>query len=127
MSSDIEPTRELEQITVKSDTRDVLAHAAKEVERKGFDKFLIVDIDAHVTETAFWSEIVDRIEQLANVAINLHQHVAPRPFTGFSDEIGMGHGWEMCCRVREVDEERFLCFGLSFHESNCPVRQVTID
>jgi len=61
MSSDINPTRELEQITVKSDTRDVLAHAAKEVGRKGFDKFMIVDVDAHVTETAFWSQIVDRI------------------------------------------------------------------
>ena len=61
MSSDINPTRELEQITVKSDTRDVLAHAAKEVDRKGFDKFMIVDVDAHVTETAFWSQIVDRI------------------------------------------------------------------
>ena len=62
MSSEIQPTRELEQITVKSDTRDVLAHAAKEVETKGFDKFLIVDVDAHVTETAFWSEIVERID-----------------------------------------------------------------
>ena len=82
MSSDIESTRELEQITVKSDTRDVLAHSAKEVERKGFDKFLIVDIDAHVTETAFWSEIVDRIDS------DVYQQMAK----SFQDRVGSPPG-----------------------------------
>ena len=52
--------RELEKITIRSDTRDVLAHAAKSA-RKLTDYF-IVDIDAHVTETAFWSDITDRID-----------------------------------------------------------------
>ena len=52
--------RELDKITIRSDTRDVLAHAAKEA-RKLADTF-IVDIDAHVSETAFWSEITDRID-----------------------------------------------------------------
>jgi predicted TIM-barrel fold metal-dependent hydrolase len=52
--------RELDKITIRSDTRDVLAHAAREA-RKLKDYF-IVDIDAHVTETAFWSEITDRID-----------------------------------------------------------------
>lgn len=55
-------SRQLSEITVKSDTRDVLAHAAREADQKGFNDFLIVDIDAHVSETAFWSEIVDRID-----------------------------------------------------------------
>jgi hypothetical protein len=52
--------RELDKITPRSDTRDVLAHAAKDA-RRLTDTF-IVDIDAHVTETAFWSEITDRID-----------------------------------------------------------------
>jgi predicted TIM-barrel fold metal-dependent hydrolase len=52
--------RELAKITVKSDTRDVLAHAAKEARRLA--DYFIVDIDAHVTETAFWSDITDRID-----------------------------------------------------------------
>lgn len=52
--------RELPEITPKSDTRDVLAHAAREA--KGLDEYFVVDIDAHVTETAFWGEIVDRID-----------------------------------------------------------------
>jgi uncharacterized protein len=52
--------KELPKITIRSDTRDILAHAAKEA-RKLKDYF-IVDIDAHVTETAFWSEVTDRID-----------------------------------------------------------------
>src|SRR6476659_8911661 len=52
--------RELEKITVRSDTRDVLAHAAQEARRLA--DYFVVDIDAHVTETAFWSEITDRID-----------------------------------------------------------------
>lgn len=52
--------RELAPITVKSDTRDILAHAAQDA-RKMRDYF-IVDVDAHVTEVAFWNEITDLID-----------------------------------------------------------------
>jgi uncharacterized protein len=52
--------RELEKITIHSDTRDVLAHAAKRAARLA--DYFIVDIDAHITETAFWSDITDRID-----------------------------------------------------------------
>jgi predicted TIM-barrel fold metal-dependent hydrolase len=62
MAERADDTRELQEITVKSDTRDVLAHSARYVEKNGLDDVLIVDIDAHVTETAFWSEIVERID-----------------------------------------------------------------
>jgi len=50
---------ELPKINNLTDTRDILAHAAKDA--KEHDYF-IVDVDAHVTETAFWSEVVDRME-----------------------------------------------------------------
>ena len=49
---------ELPKITVQTDTREILAHAAKEAK---LDDYFIVDVDAHVTETAFWPEIVDRM------------------------------------------------------------------
>jgi len=51
---------ELPPITPHSDTRDILAHAAQDVQR--MPARFIVDVDAHVTETAFWSDIVDRID-----------------------------------------------------------------
>ena len=50
--------RELPKITIHTDTRDILAHAAKQ---KRHDYF-IVDVDAHVTETAFWSEVIDSMD-----------------------------------------------------------------
>jgi len=56
-------TRALEEITVRTDTRDILAHASREATRLGFDNMLIVDVDAHITETAFWGEIVERIAE----------------------------------------------------------------
>src|SRR3984885_6832991 len=50
---------ELPKITVQTDTREILAHATKEARA---EDYFIVDVDAHVTETAFWSEVVDRME-----------------------------------------------------------------
>ena len=49
----------LPKITVNSDTRDILAHAARDRET---DDYFIVDVDAHVMETAFWTEVTDRID-----------------------------------------------------------------
>ncbi|MGA9951309.1 MAG: hypothetical protein WBQ24_23925, partial [Xanthobacteraceae bacterium] len=50
---------ELPKITIQTDTREILAHAAKEARA---EDYFIVDVDAHVTETAFWSEVVDRMD-----------------------------------------------------------------
>jgi uncharacterized protein len=62
MASKVKETRELPVITHMTDTRDALAHAKKYVEKKKFDDFLVVDIDAHVSEGMFWDEITDRID-----------------------------------------------------------------
>jgi len=52
--------RELPEITMKSDTRDILAHATKQAE--GYEDYFLVDIDAHVTETTFWNEIIAGVD-----------------------------------------------------------------
>jgi predicted TIM-barrel fold metal-dependent hydrolase len=52
--------RELPEITMQSDTRDILAHATRQAE--GHEDYFLVDIDAHVTETSFWSEIIGSID-----------------------------------------------------------------
>ena len=62
MKKPVDRERSLEEITIKSDTRDILAHAADAVTKKGFNDMLVVDVDAHITETAFWPEIIDRID-----------------------------------------------------------------
>ena len=51
--------RELPKITTHSDTRDVLAAAVRQQPPRDY---VIVDVDAHVTEVAFWSEITDLID-----------------------------------------------------------------
>ena len=74
--------RELEQITVKSDTRDILAHAKQYGDKNGLNDTLIVDIDAHVTETAFWGDVVDRIPS------DVYRHMAK----SFQDRVGSPPG-----------------------------------
>src|SRR5437870_9355676 len=51
---------ELEKFSTRTDTRDYLAKAAPT--REKLKDWLVVDVDAHVNETAFWSEITDRID-----------------------------------------------------------------
>jgi predicted TIM-barrel fold metal-dependent hydrolase len=50
---------ELEKISTKTDTRDYLAKATP---AEKYQDWLVVDVDAHVNEAAFWSEISDRID-----------------------------------------------------------------
>jgi predicted TIM-barrel fold metal-dependent hydrolase len=47
---------ELTKITVHSDTRDILAHAPP------VDDYFVIDVDAHMSESAFWGEILDRMD-----------------------------------------------------------------
>ncbi|CAN0365928.1 unnamed protein product, partial [Phaeothamnion confervicola] len=53
--------RELPEITTRTDTRDCLAHATKQA--RSYDDYeVIIDIDAHVSESRFWGEICTYIE-----------------------------------------------------------------
>src|SRR5215813_12182243 len=52
--------RELQEITMQTDTRDILAHATRQCE--SHEDYFLVDIDAHVTETSFWPEILALID-----------------------------------------------------------------
>jgi hypothetical protein len=71
--------RELEKISNRTDTRDVLAHASKSARK--LNDYFIVDIDAHVTETAFWSEITDRIDNdyLRHAALSFRERGGSPP------------------------------------------------
>jgi predicted TIM-barrel fold metal-dependent hydrolase len=71
--------RELEKITNRTDTRDVLAHASKSARK--LNDYFIVDIDAHVTETAFWSEVTDRIDNdyLRHAALSFRERGGSPP------------------------------------------------
>ena len=51
---------ELPKVDNATDTRDLLAHAAKDAH--ALKDCFVVDVDAHLSEFAFWGEIVDRID-----------------------------------------------------------------
>src|SRR5438045_1992254 len=67
--------RELQEITMQTDTRDILAHATRQSE--SHEDYFLVDIDAHVTETSFWPEILAMIDN--DVIRQMGQANAERP------------------------------------------------
>jgi predicted TIM-barrel fold metal-dependent hydrolase len=69
--------RELPEITIKTDTRDVLSHATLQAE--ALEDYFLVDIDAHVTETQFWPEIINLIDN--DVIRQMGQAMMSRPGT----------------------------------------------
>jgi predicted TIM-barrel fold metal-dependent hydrolase len=70
--------RELQEITMQTDTRDILAHATRQAE--SYEDYFLVDIDAHVTETSFWPEILASIDN--DVIRQMGEAVAGRPGSG---------------------------------------------
>ena len=69
--------RELPEITIKTDTRDILSHATMQAEE--LEDYFLVDIDAHVTETQFWPEIINLIDN--DVIRQMGQAMMARPGT----------------------------------------------
>jgi predicted TIM-barrel fold metal-dependent hydrolase len=67
--------RELPEITTATDTRDILSHATLQAE--AMEDYFLVDIDAHVTETSFWNEIIELIDN--DVIRQMGQAMASRP------------------------------------------------
>jgi hypothetical protein len=52
----------IQEITVHTDTRDILAHARRNAIRRGLQDMFVCDIDAHHVETVSWKDIVTYIE-----------------------------------------------------------------
>ena len=73
----VKEVRELQEITIKTDTRDILSHAT--IQAEGLEDYFLVDIDAHVTETSFWNEIIDLIDN--DVIRQMGQALMMRPGT----------------------------------------------
>ncbi len=52
--------RDLPKIDIETDTRDYLARAKPHADK--YKDYFIVDVDAHVSETMFWSEVTNKID-----------------------------------------------------------------
>lgn len=64
MDSGVEQTRDLpvQQITIETDTRDILARETRYRREKGFTDWTIVDVDAHHSEMSSWREVVEYLD-----------------------------------------------------------------
>ena len=56
---ELHPTQ---QITVATDSREILANARKDTAKFGLDDYFIVDVDSHHVELDSWPEIIENIE-----------------------------------------------------------------
>ena len=54
--------RETQQITTRTDSREILANAKRDIERYKLKDYFIVDVDSHHVEFDSWSEVLDHIE-----------------------------------------------------------------
>jgi predicted TIM-barrel fold metal-dependent hydrolase len=52
----------VQQITTRTDSREILANARRDIAKYGLDDYFIVDLDAHHVEFDSWGEILDRLE-----------------------------------------------------------------
>ncbi len=52
----------VQQITTRTDSREILANARRDIARYHLDEYFIVDVDAHHVEFDSWGEILDRLE-----------------------------------------------------------------
>jgi hypothetical protein len=52
----------VQEITIQTDSREILANAKHDVGAYGLDKYFIIDVDSHHVETDSWDEILEYIE-----------------------------------------------------------------
>jgi len=52
----------VQQITTRTDSREILANARRDIARYHLDDYFIVDVDAHHVEFDSWHEILDQLE-----------------------------------------------------------------
>ena len=73
---------DLEQIHHRTDTRDILAHARLQAEKRNYKDYVIFDVDSHHSDNASWRDVVEYIEDpvVRAHAIEYHSKVASPPY-----------------------------------------------
>lgn len=74
METAVEGTGSLKQIGVHTDTRDILAHAKQQAEKRNYQDYVIVDVDSHHTEVASWQEVMEYVEDPVVRADGMEYH-----------------------------------------------------
>ncbi len=78
-------------IDTSTDTREILAHAARVAKQRGLQDWFVVDIDAHHVETVHWGEVVKYIDDpvIRDTAMQFHQDRHGAPPYGLNGDLGL--------------------------------------
>jgi uncharacterized protein len=110
----------VQQITTRTDSREILANARRDIARYQLNDYFIVDLDAHHVEFDSWGEILDRLENpvLRHNAKTMTQDWPNAQRVAFSNHsVGMTfqdvfgripHQAELAEYVEKTDEHRDL-------------------
>jgi uncharacterized protein len=81
----------IQEISVHTDTRDVLAHARRNAIKRGLQDWFVCDIDAHHVETVSWKEIVAYIEDpvIRDNAMRFQSERVGAPPYGLNGDLGL--------------------------------------
>ena len=74
----------VQQITTRTDSREILANAHRDIARLHLDDYFIVDVDAHHVEFDSWADILQHLENpvLRHNAISHDPELAEREAAG---------------------------------------------
>jgi predicted TIM-barrel fold metal-dependent hydrolase len=80
-----------QEVSVHTDTRELLAHAKRDARKRGFQDWLICDIDAHHVESISWKEVIEYIEDpvVRQQAIHFQNERVGAPPYGLNGELGL--------------------------------------
>ena len=80
-----------QEVSVHTDTRELLAHAKRDARKRNFQDWLICDIDAHHVESISWKEVIEYIEDpvVRQQAIHFQNERVGAPPYGLNGELGL--------------------------------------
>lgn len=107
------PTQE---VSVHTNTRDLLAHANRDAKRRGLEDWLVVDIDAHHVESVSWKQIVEYIEDPVQraAANDYHKNRVGAPPYGLSGDLGLRYQ-SVGGRIPHQDDQKEMVDDTSVH------------
>jgi hypothetical protein len=97
----------VQEISVYSDTRDILAHARRDAINRKLQDWFVCDIDAHHVESVSWKEIVGYIEDpvVREMAHDFHKHRIGAPPFGLNGDLGLRYQ-SVGGRIPHQDDQR---------------------
>ena len=91
MDAKVSQPTAIEDIGIYSDTRDILANARRDAQKRGISDWFIVDVDAHHMESISWAEVVQHIEDpvIRDQAVRFQKERVGAPPYGLNADLGL--------------------------------------